>query len=77
MRLQEYPGIGNREFELLLLIGSDKRAGEIARLLSLSDKTIGTYLSGRPARHAMSGTCLHDNPTRPDSPSRNWLVLLY
>lgn len=33
----------NREFEVLRLIDSGKTVGEIARLLSLSDKTISAY----------------------------------
>lgn len=35
--------LSNREFEVLRLIGSGKTVGEIANLLSLSDKTISTY----------------------------------
>jgi two-component system invasion response regulator UvrY len=35
--------LSNREFEVMRLIASGKTVGEIAVLLSLSDKTIGTY----------------------------------
>jgi two-component system invasion response regulator UvrY len=35
--------LSNREFEVMRLIASGKTVGEIAALLSLSDKTIGTY----------------------------------
>jgi len=35
--------LSDREFEVLRLIASGKTAGEIARLLSLSDSTISTY----------------------------------
>jgi two-component system invasion response regulator UvrY len=35
--------LSNREFEVLRLIASGKTLGEIAELLSLSDKTISTY----------------------------------
>jgi two-component system invasion response regulator UvrY len=35
--------LSDREFEVLRLIGSGKTVGDIANLLSLSDKTIGTY----------------------------------
>ena len=35
--------LSDREFEVLLLIASGKTVGEIAGLLSLSDKTISTY----------------------------------
>ena len=35
--------LSNREFEVMRLIASGKTVGEIAVLLSLSDKTISTY----------------------------------
>ena len=35
--------LSNREFEVMTLIASGKTVGEIARLLSLSEKTISTY----------------------------------
>lgn len=35
--------LSNREFEVMRLIASGKTVGEIAELLSLSDKTISTY----------------------------------
>jgi len=35
--------LSDREFEVMLLIASGKTAGEIAKLLSLSDSTISTY----------------------------------
>jgi two-component system, NarL family, invasion response regulator UvrY len=35
--------LSDREFEVMRLIASGKRVGEIAGLLSLSDKTISTY----------------------------------
>ncbi len=35
--------LSDREFEVMRLIGSGKTVGEIATLLSLSDKTISTY----------------------------------
>jgi two-component system invasion response regulator UvrY len=35
--------LSDREFEVLRLIGSGKTVGDIVNLLSLSDKTIGTY----------------------------------
>src|SRR5438105_1451726 len=35
--------LSDREFEVLRLIASGKTAGEIAKLLSLSDSTISTY----------------------------------
>jgi two-component system invasion response regulator UvrY len=35
--------LSNREFEVMCLIASGKSVGEIASLLSLSDKTISTY----------------------------------
>ena len=35
--------LSDREFEVMRLIASGKTAGEIARLLSLSDSTISTY----------------------------------
>jgi DNA-binding NarL/FixJ family response regulator len=37
--------LSNREFEVMCLIASGKTVGEIANLLSLSDKTISTYRS--------------------------------
>jgi len=37
--------LSDREFEVMRLIASGKTAGEIARLLSLSDSTISTYRS--------------------------------
>ena len=40
---QPYETLSDREFEVLRLIGSGKTVGEIANLLSLSDKTISTY----------------------------------
>jgi DNA-binding NarL/FixJ family response regulator len=40
---QPHEVLSNREFEVLRLIGSGKTVGEIANLLSLSDKTISTY----------------------------------
>lgn len=38
-----HESLSDREFEVLRLIGSGKTVGEIAKLLSLSDKTISTY----------------------------------
>lgn len=38
-----HENLSNREFEVLSLIASGKTVGEIAVLLSLSDKTISTY----------------------------------
>ena len=35
--------LSNREFEVMRLIGSGKTVGEIAEMLSLSDKTVSTY----------------------------------
>ena len=35
--------LSDREFEVMRLIGSGKTVGEIATLLSLSDKTVSTY----------------------------------
>src|SRR5437867_1536275 len=35
--------LSNREFEVMRLIASGKTVGEVAELLSLSDKTISTY----------------------------------
>jgi DNA-binding NarL/FixJ family response regulator len=35
--------LSDREFEVMRLIASGKTVGEIADLLSLSDKTISTY----------------------------------
>jgi len=35
--------LSDREFEVMRLIASGKTAGEIAKLLSLSDSTISTY----------------------------------
>jgi two-component system invasion response regulator UvrY len=35
--------LSNREFEILCLIASGKTVGEIANIVSLSDKTISTY----------------------------------
>ena len=35
--------LSNREFEVMCLIASGKTVGEIADLLSLSDRTISTY----------------------------------
>ena len=35
--------LSNREFEVMRLIASGQTVGEIAELLSLSDKTISTY----------------------------------
>jgi len=35
--------LSNREFQVMLLIGSGKTVGEIAEMLSLSNKTISTY----------------------------------
>jgi two-component system invasion response regulator UvrY len=40
---QPHENLSDREFEVLRLIGSGKTVGEIANLLSLSDKTISTY----------------------------------
>jgi two-component system invasion response regulator UvrY len=40
---QPHEVLSNREFEVLRLIGSGKTVGDIARLLSLSDKTISTF----------------------------------
>jgi two-component system invasion response regulator UvrY len=40
---QPHESLSDREFEVLCLIGSGKTVGEIAELLSLSDKTISTY----------------------------------
>lgn len=38
-----HEALSNREFEVMRLIASGKTLGEIAELLSLSDKTISTY----------------------------------
>jgi two-component system, NarL family, invasion response regulator UvrY len=38
-----HEALSNREFEVMRLIASGKTVGEIASLLSLSDKTISTY----------------------------------
>jgi len=38
-----HEALSNREFEVLRLIASGKTVGEIAEMLSLSDKTISTY----------------------------------
>jgi DNA-binding NarL/FixJ family response regulator len=38
-----HEGLSDREFEVMRLIASGKTVGEIANLLSLSDKTISTY----------------------------------
>ncbi len=38
-----HESLSNREFEVMCLIASGKTVSEIARLLSLSDKTISTY----------------------------------
>jgi DNA-binding NarL/FixJ family response regulator len=38
-----HESLSNREFEVMRLIASGKTVGEIAALLSLSDKTISTY----------------------------------
>jgi DNA-binding NarL/FixJ family response regulator len=38
-----HESLSNREFEVMRLIASGKTVGEIATLLSLSDKTISTY----------------------------------
>jgi DNA-binding NarL/FixJ family response regulator len=35
--------LSDREFEVMRLIGSGKTVGDIARILSLSDKTVSTY----------------------------------
>jgi two-component system invasion response regulator UvrY len=35
--------LSNREFQVMRLIGSGKTVGEIAEVLSLSDKTVSTY----------------------------------
>ena len=40
---QPHESLSDREFEVLRLMGSGKTVGEIADLLSLSDKTISTY----------------------------------
>jgi DNA-binding NarL/FixJ family response regulator len=40
---QPHEALSNREFEVMRLIGSGKTVGEIAALLSLSDRTISTY----------------------------------
>jgi two-component system, NarL family, invasion response regulator UvrY len=40
---QPHEDLSDRELEVLRLIGSGKTVGEIANLLSLSDKTISTY----------------------------------
>lgn len=40
---QPHEALSDREFEVLRLIGSGKTVGEIAALLSLSDRTISTY----------------------------------
>lgn len=40
---QPHEGLSNRELEVMRLIGSGKTVGEIAALLSLSDRTISTY----------------------------------
>lgn len=38
-----HEALSNREFEVMRLIASGKTVGEIAKLLSLSDRTISTY----------------------------------
>jgi DNA-binding NarL/FixJ family response regulator len=38
-----HEALSDREFEVMCLIASGKTVGEIANLLSLSDKTISTY----------------------------------
>lgn len=38
-----HQSLSNREFEVLRLMGSGKTVGEVAELLSLSDKTVSTY----------------------------------
>lgn len=38
-----HEALSDREFEVMCLIGSGKTVGEIAELLSLSDRTISTY----------------------------------
>lgn len=38
-----HEGLSDREFEVMRLIASGKTVGQIAELLSLSDKTISTY----------------------------------
>jgi DNA-binding NarL/FixJ family response regulator len=38
-----HEALSDREFEVLKLIGSGRTVGEIAAVLSLSDKTISTY----------------------------------
>ncbi|MDT5157439.1 MAG: hypothetical protein QOH51_1796 [Acidobacteriota bacterium] len=38
-----HEALSNREFEVMRLIASGKTVGEIAEMLSLSDKTISTY----------------------------------
>jgi DNA-binding NarL/FixJ family response regulator len=35
--------LSDREFEVMRLTGSGKTIGEIAQMLSLSDKTVSTY----------------------------------
>ena len=40
---QPHETLSDREFEVMRLIASGKTAGEIAKLLSLSDSTISTY----------------------------------
>ena len=38
-----HQALSDREFEVMCLLGSGKTVGQIAELLSLSDKTISTY----------------------------------
>jgi DNA-binding NarL/FixJ family response regulator len=38
-----HEALSDREFEVMRLIASGKTVGEIAEMLSLSDKTISTY----------------------------------
>ena len=38
-----HEGLSNREFEVMCLLASGKTVGEVADLLSLSDRTISTY----------------------------------
>ena len=38
-----HQGLSDREFEVMRLLGAGKSVGQIAGLLSLSDKTISTY----------------------------------
>jgi two-component system, NarL family, invasion response regulator UvrY len=42
-RLSRHETLSDREFEVMCLIASGKTVGEIAELLSLSNKTISTY----------------------------------